>query len=314
MNIKGVLQMIYTITLNPSIDRLLFLEGTLTKGKNNRLQKIAYDIGGKGHHGSYAMNQLDVKNLALGFSGTTNENKLTKVLADKGVQHDFVEVYGKATRESYVLLESDASGSTLITEKGFKVTNYDIELLSQKIESKVMPNDMVLLAGSLPQGFDLTNLEDILNQLKEIGCFIACDFSGEALKKAVSMSVNFIKPNRYEVQSLIPSDGSFLDHIRELSKQVDYVIVSMGKEGSICSYGDTLLQVSAPTVSVVNDTGAGDCFVGTFLANLSLKKPLEECLSFASACAASQVQYSDSSTFKIKQATILQKKVTVKKL
>ena len=146
--------MIYTITLNPSIDRLLFLEGTLTKGKNNRLQKIAYDIGGKGHHGSYAMNQLDVKNVALGFSGTMNESKLTKILADKGVQHDFVEVYGKATRESYVLLESDASGSTLITEKGFKVTNYDIELLSQKIESKEEKDRLKRLVQSIrPKGF-----------------------------------------------------------------------------------------------------------------------------------------------------------------
>ena len=306
--------MIYTITLNPSIDRLLFLEETLTKGKNNRLEKIAYDIGGKGHHGSYAMNQLGVKNQALGFSGTINESKLNKVLADKGVQHDFVEVYGKATRESYVLLEADASGSTLITERGFKVTDYDIELLFQKIESKITSNDIVLLAGSLPQGFDLTNLEDILNQLKDIGCFIACDFSGEALKKAVHMDVNFIKPNRYEVQSLIPSDGSFLEHIKELSKKVDYVIVSMGKEGSICSHAHQLLQVSAPTVSVVNDTGAGDCFVGTFIANLSLGKTLKECLSFASACAASQVQYSDSSTFKIKQANMLQKKVIIKEL
>ncbi|SFH65460.1 1-phosphofructokinase family hexose kinase [Pisciglobus halotolerans] len=306
--------MIYTVTLNPTIDRLLFLEGTLTKGKNNRLEKIAYDIGGKGHHGSYAMNQQKVKNQALGFCGTTNENKLEKILADKDIQHDFVEVYGKATRESYVILEAEVGGSILITEKGFRVTDYDSELLYEKIESKVQKDDIVLIAGSLPPGFELNDLEDLLNRLKKIGCFIACDLSGEALKKAVEIGVNFIKPNRFEIQELIPSEANFLDRLRELSKKIDYVIVSLGKDGSICSHAGELLQVSTPIVGLVNDTGAGDCFVGTFLASFSLKKPLKECLSLASACAADHIQYSDSTTFSIKAARKLQKKVTIQTL
>lgn len=306
--------MIYTITLNPTIDRLLFLEGTLTKGKNNRLRKVTYDIGGKGHHGSNAMNQLGVKNQALGFSGTTNAGKLENILLDKGIDYDFVEVYGKATRESYVILEEGIGGSILITEKGFTVTDYDIELLYEKVEKKVQKEDMVLIAGSTPPGFDLSDLEELLERLKRIGCFIACDLSGEALKKAVEIGVDFIKPNRFEVQELVPSDDNFLDHIKELSEKVDYLIVSLGKDGSICSHAGEVYEVSTPTVELVNDTGAGDCFVGTFLGSLSLNQPLTECLSLASACAADHVQYNDSSTFDINNARELQKVVTVKKI
>ncbi|MFL2146455.1 PfkB family carbohydrate kinase [Desemzia sp. FAM 24101] len=97
-------------------------------------------------------------------------------------------------------------------------------------------------------------------------------------------------------------------------KKVDYGIVSLGKDGSICSHAGEVYQVSTPTVELVNDTGVGDCFVGTFLASLSLCKPLTECLSLASACAADHVQYNDSTTFNIKDARKLQKEVTVKKL
>ncbi|WP_027109222.1 1-phosphofructokinase family hexose kinase [Lacticigenium naphthae] len=306
--------MFYTITLNPTVDRLLFLEGNLVKGKNNRLRKVAYDIGGKGHHGSYAMNQLGVQNQALGFCGTTNESKLAAILSDKGIDYDFVEVQGKATRESYVILEENVGGSILITEKGFPVTNDAIELLHEKIGSKVLATDRVLIAGSLPPGFELHHLEDLLTQLKEIGCFIACDLSGGALKKAAEMGVDFIKPNRFEIQELIPSDDHFLDHVKDLSKQIDYIVVSLGKDGSICSHAGELYEVKTPTVQIVNDTGAGDCFVGTFLAGLSLHKSLEENLSFASGCAASQVQHNDSTTFSIKDAQELQKEVTVTKL
>ncbi|SEL13803.1 1-phosphofructokinase [Carnobacterium iners] len=306
--------MIYTITLNPAIDRLLFLEDTLIKGKNNRLQEITYDLGGKGHHGSYAMSQLEIKNQALGFCGTTNKGKLEKILTEKGINHDLVDVYGKSTRESYVILETGVSGSILITEKGFRVTNYDKESLNEQIERKVNATDIVLIAGSLPLGYELRDLAELLSQLKKIGCFIACDLSGEALKKAVELEVNFIKPNRFEIQELISSKNNLLDNLKELAKKVEYIIVSQGSEGSICSHAGDFYQVTTPKVAAVNDTGAGDCFVGSFLSGLSLGKPLTECLSFASACAASKVQHNDSTTFSVKEARILQKKVTVKKL
>ncbi|MGB6179501.1 1-phosphofructokinase family hexose kinase [Carnobacterium sp.] len=306
--------MIYTITLNPAIDRLLFLEGSLTKEKNNRLQKITYDLGGKGHHGSYAMSRLEIDNQALGFCGTTNKNKLEKILLEKSINHDLIDVYGKPTRESYVILEADISGSILITERGFQITSYDIELLNEQIERKVNATDIVLIAGSLPPGYELEDLAELLGLLKKIGCFIACDLSGDALKKAVDMEVNFIKPNRFEIQELISSEKTMLDNLKELSKKVDYIIVSQGSEGSICSHAGEFYQVTTPKVVAINDTGAGDCFVGSFLSGLSLNKPLTECLAFASACAASKVQHNDSTTFSVKEARILQKKITVKKL
>ena len=306
--------MIYTITLNPAIDRLLFLEETLIKEKNNRLQKIMYDLGGKGHHGSYAMSRLGVKNQALGFCGTTNKSQLEKILVEKGISHDLTDVYGKPTRESYVILEANTSGSILITERGFQLTSYDIELLNEQIERKVKKNDTVLIAGSLPPGYKLEDLEELVNLLKKIGCFIACDLSGNALKKVVDMSVNFIKPNRFEIQELISSENTMLDNLKELAKKVEYVVVSQGSEGSICSHAGKFYQVTTPRVVTVNDTGAGDCFVGAFLSGLSLNRPLTEILAFASACAASKVQHNDSTTFSVKEARIFQKKATVKML
>lgn len=306
--------MIYTITLNPAIDRLLFLEGTLVKEKNNRLQKITYDLGGKGHHGSYAMSRLGVKNQALGFCGTINKSQLEKILVEKGINHDLIDVYGKPTRESYVILEANTSGSILITERGFQITSYDIELLNEQIERKVEKTDIVLIAGSLPTGYELEDLEELLNLLKKIGCFIACDLSGKALKKAVEMNVNFIKPNRFEIQELISSENTTLDNLKDLAQQVEYVVVSQGSEGSICSHAGNFYQVTTPRVIAVNDTGAGDCFVGAFLSGLSLNRPLPEALAFASACAASKVQHNDSTTFSVKEARILQRKVTVKTL
>lgn len=313
-SIRGGYHMIYTITLNPTIDRLLYLEDELTKEKNNRLESIAYDLGGKGHHGSYAMSKLGVENLALGFCGTTNKNKLEKILEDKGINHDFVEIYGKPTRESYVILEKNISGSILITERGYAVSSYDKSLLFDKIEEKVEAEDTVLIAGSMPPGFEITDLEKLLELLKGIGCFIACDLSGEALKTAVKAGVNFIKPNRFEIQELSTQGESLVDTVKELTKTIEYVIVSQGGKGSLCGHGNEFYQIGVPTVVVVNDTGAGDCFVGSFLASLAQKKSFVDALTLATACSASKVQHKDSTSFNVRDAQNLQKKVTVEKV
>ena len=306
--------MIYTITLNPTIDRLLYLGGKLTKEKNNRLDRIAYDLGGKGHHGSYAMSKLGVENQALGFCGTTNKRKLEKILEEKGINHDLVEVYGKPTRESYVLLEKDVSGSILITEKGYAVSNYDKSLLFDKIEEKVEAEDTVLIAGSMPPGFEIEDLEKLINLLNKIGCFIACDLSGEALKAAVKAGINFIKPNRFEILEIAEQGRSLLDTVKELTKTIDYVIVSQGGAGSLCGHKNEFYQITPPVVVVKNDTGAGDCFVGSFLASLTQQKTFAEALTMATACSASKVQHDDSTTFSVKDAQNLQEKVMLEKL
>jgi len=306
--------MIYTITLNPIIDRLLYLGGKLTKEKNNRLDRIAYDLGGKGHHGSYAMSKLGVENQALGFCGTTNKRKLEKILEEKGINHDLVEVYGKPTRESYVLLEKDVSGSILITEKGYAVSNYDKSLLFDKIEEKVEAEDTVLIAGSMPPGFEIEDLEKLINLLNKIGCFIACDLLGEALKAAVKAGINFIKPNRFEILEIAEQGRSLLDTVKELTKTIDYVIVSQGGAGSLCGHKNEFYQITPPVVVVKNDTGAGDCFVGSFLASLTQQKTFVEALTMATACSASKVQHDDSTTFSVKDAQNLQEKVMLEKL
>jgi len=306
--------MIYTITLNPTIDRLLHLDGELTKEKNNRLESIAYDIGGKGHHGSFAMSKLGVENQALGFCGTTNKGQLDKILEQKNINHDFVEIYGKPTRESYVILEKGISGSILITEKGYDVSSYAKSLLFDKIEEKVEAEDTVLIAGSMPPGFEIKDLEKLMMLLNKIGCFIACDLSGEALKTAVKSGVNFIKPNRFEIQELSKQGQTLVETVKELTKTIDYVIVSQGGAGSLCGHANEFYQIKPPAVVVKNDTGAGDCFVGSFLASLTQQKSFVDALTFATACSASKVQYNDSSSFSVKDAENLQKKVVVEKI
>ncbi|GCF93945.1 tagatose-6-phosphate kinase [Enterococcus florum] len=303
--------MIYTITLNPAIDRLIYLNEALTKRKNNRADRVAYDIGGKGTHGSYAMTQLGVANLALGFAGEDNADKFQQILENKGIPHHFLYVSGSSTRESLVLIDPNNQGSTMVTEPSLAVAAKDKRRLIEYLRQHLTKEDMVLVAGSQPQNFELSDLKELLVTIKQAGSFLACDLSEEALSLAVSVGVDFIKPNEFEIAALSNGIDSIEQTLQELAKGITCIVASRGEKGCTCYYGGDIYNVTAPKVAEVNDTGAGDCFVGAFLATFYQTQAIIPSLKMASACAANKVQYEDSSYFVATEAKELLSQVKI---
>ncbi|MUK87467.1 hexose kinase [Ornithinibacillus sp. L9] len=303
----------YTITLNPAIDRLIFLDEKMENRKTNRITDVAYDIGGKGTHGSYAMTKLNVKNKALGFMGGLNSDKFQRILETKGISNGFTTVKGQATRECYVVIDRDSTGTTMLTEKGLKVSRNDVDTFQTNLKKIVNYGDFVLIAGSLPVGFFLEDLKKMIKILKETGCFVACDLSGDALKLATEVGVDFIKPNEFEIRELNDKEEELIPFLKKLNKKISYIVVSLGQEGSYCIHDGEVYRVKSPFVKEVNDTGAGDCFVGAFLAGIIMKQTIEETLRLASACAASKVMHNDSSTFNLNEVERLIHQVEISK-
>jgi ribokinase len=60
-----------------------------------------------------------------------------------------------------------------------------------------------------------------------------------------------------------------LDAARALATRARSVIITLGGEGAVWCAGDAAGHVSAPTVPVVDTTGAGDAFVGAVCAALA---------------------------------------------
>ena len=62
------------------------------------------------------------------------------------------------------------------------------------------------------------------------------------------------------------------------------LVLTLGGRGARLAHGDVRVAIDAPSVEVVDTTGAGDTFVGYFLA--ALEAGLDERASLARACAA----------------------------
>ncbi len=68
------------------------------------------------------------------------------------------------------------------------------------------------------------------------------------------------------------------------------ILVTLGKRGVLAVQGDKVIRVPARSVTAVDTTGAGDCFVGVLAVQISNNTALEEAIIFANVAASISVQ------------------------
>ena len=83
--------MIYTVTLNPSIDYVVRLD-KLTTGITNRTISEEYYFGGKGINVSCVLAQLDAESTALGFIAGFTGEAINKGIQNNKITTDFINL------------------------------------------------------------------------------------------------------------------------------------------------------------------------------------------------------------------------------
>ena len=136
--------MIYTITLNPSLDYIVHAD-SFASGKVNRSQREEILPGGKGVNVSRVLAQLGVPSVALGFAAGFTGEEFIRLTGEYGVATDFLPAAGM-TRINVKIRSRE---ETDINASGPSVAEDDLRALGQKLASA--PEDSVLvLAGSAP--------------------------------------------------------------------------------------------------------------------------------------------------------------------
>ena len=83
--------MIYTVTLNPSIDYIVRLD-QIQVGRVNRMDSDDKFAGGKGINVSRVLKRLGIPNTATGFIGGFTGKFITDTLAEEEIETRFVQV------------------------------------------------------------------------------------------------------------------------------------------------------------------------------------------------------------------------------
>ncbi len=277
--------MIYTITLNPAMDRTLWIE-KIRSDDSNRIKKEERYAGGKGIDVSRVLTSLEVVNKALGFVGGFAGEELEGRLLNEGIACDFVRISGE-TRTNIIVNETSTGNQTVFNARGPEIKPYEVMQMIHKVE-KVEDPKIVAISGSLPPGVNPEIYRKIIEIFKSRGAMVILDTDGDALKVGINGLPDVIKPNLHELSRLVGRKLHKKDEIisaaNDLRNQgIGIVLVSMGADGILLLGDKEQYLASPPKVKVENTIGAGDSAIAGFVYGLSEGKTLKEALAYAVA-------------------------------
>lgn len=265
--------MIYTLTINPSLDYNVDIKN-FSLGKVNRLSSQKIIAGGKGINVSVVLKNLGVENLALGFTAGFTGEKIESLLLEKNIRTDFIRL---EKGDSRINVKIHADLETEINAAGPEIKKSDVERLFKKLD-RLSPGDFLVLAGSVPQNLGKTFYGDIMERLSSKKINFVVDAENELLLNALKWKPFLIKPNNFELSQIFKTEitdkESVVQKARELQKMgAQNVLVSMAEKGAVLCSGDgQVFESKAPAGVAVNSVGAGDSMVAGFLADWTKNK------------------------------------------
>ena len=269
--------MINTITLNPSLDYIVKVDD-FKAGHVNRTSKEDIYPGGKGINVSIVLKNLGVKNRALGFTAGFTGEEIEKLVANHGVDNEFIRLEKGMSRINVKLKSKEESE---INGMGPDISKNDIEKLYEKLEA-LKAGDFVVLAGSIPNTLPDDIYETIMKDFKDKEINFVVDATKDLLLNVLKYKPFLIKPNHHELGEMFNVKLNSKDEIITYAKKLQEigarnVIISMAGDGAILIEENGEITISdTPKGTLVNSVGAGDSMVGGFLAGIAENKNIKE--------------------------------------
>lgn len=310
--------LIHTLTLNPAIDRILYLP-QFQQNITNRTTGHIDTIGGKGTHVSISLNILGLSSTAIGICHGDTGHRIIDMLSSHHIHVRFNHYDTGETRTNYLLIE-DTGDCTIIAEQGVQLSEEELTQLIDTMTTEIHPNDFLILSGDASNSPDASIYNRIINRLHGRHLKIFLDTSGDSLKECLLESPYMIKPNLDELSSLckkevLENDEDIINAIHSLDAyHIPIIAVSLGGEGSLIKTPDGFYRAYPPKVNVINTIGCGDCFLAGFIYGVSKNLSMLDTIQIATAVSAATAESNLSVGYSYDRAMELKDQVIVKKL
>ncbi|MGN1406504.1 MAG: 1-phosphofructokinase [Erysipelotrichaceae bacterium] len=286
--------MIYTVTLNPSLDYIAECED-FTLGATNRTSAELIYPGGKGINVSIVLSNLGDKTTALGFLAGFTGDHIENLIKDMGISSKMIRLDEGMSR---INLKLKSKEETELNGMGPKINVLDITRLYQKLEM-IEDGDVLVLAGSIPPTVSESLYSDIMERLKEKKIRIVVDATKDLLMNVLAKKPFLIKPNIHELSELfnvkLNNAAEALPYALKLKEMgAVNVIVSMGKDGAMMvDENGNSYTMASPVGKLVNSVGAGDSLVAGFLHKYLESGNYEEAFKYG-VCTGSASAFSSA--------------------
>jgi 1-phosphofructokinase family hexose kinase len=256
--------MIYTVTLNPTIDRTIHFPQVVV-GALNRATRSVTDLSGKGVNVSVALSRFGLESVLAGFVAGVYGRVLVEGLRAQGYTCAFLELAKGETRSNITVIDASTGVTTKLNEPGPTVTADALEAFERRLVGRVVAGDLCILSGSLPPGAPEDTYARLARALPIRGVEVVLDSSGPALAAGCGARPALLQPNAVEAAELLgslPEEDEALPgvlrRLRDLGPQ--RVLLSLDRRGA--AYCDGAVWIGhAPAIREVSGVGAGDALL-----------------------------------------------------
>ena len=309
--------MIYTVTLNPALDKTARVD-SFELDSVNRVVELRQDPGGKGINVSKVIAKLGGTSRALAILAGTTGKAIANALEELSVACWPYTVPGE-TRTNLKVVDPVLDTHTDINEPGPVVSTETLDDMLGLLTKSINPADIVVISGSLPKGAPRDTYAIWTRACTEAGARVLLDADGDALKEGLAGTPYLIKPNEHELARLIgrplESPAEIAQAAKELlDRGIKRVVVSMGGAGALFVNEERVVMAHAPKVPVSSTVGAGDSVVAALAYAIDNVYPFEQAAKLAVATGSANVMSAGTQAAEFAQIEPLIDQVTLEEI
>lgn len=277
--------MIYTVTLNPSIDYIVHVE-ELKLGDLNRMTNDFKLPGGKGINVSRILKRIQAESTALGFLGGFTGTFIADWLTREEIKTDFTSI----VEDTRINIKLKSKTETEINGLGPAINNEEMQEMKQAL-SKISAGDIVVLSGSTPASLRAGFYEELIQIIKDKEADFVIDTTGQDLLNALPKQPLLIKPNNHELAELFNVSFQTVEDIMPFGKRLledgaQNVIISMAGDGALLFTKEGVYRSNVLKRPLKNSVGAGDSMIAGFVGTFAKSNDPVEAFKWGVACGS----------------------------
>lgn len=233
-------------------------------------------IGGNALNVAVHLQQGGIPTAYVGFVGDDVEGKIIlDGLSSKGIDVSHVQVLVGRTAQSFIHLSPEGDREFIHEDLGEK-ESFSIGELTLKF----------ILQHRLAHNTWLGGSEDNLPQFKgSSDLAVSFDYGERCPPEFIEETIGYVDIAFFSLPEYRAEEAPEVAH-QMRARGPRLVVVTMGKKGSLAFDGEQEVWQPAFPVQVVDTLGAGDAYIGTFLASWLKGESIPECMEKAAKVAA----------------------------
>jgi len=307
---------ISTLCLNPALD-VTYHVSKLIPDQKSRSDSARHDPGGNGINIGRALKRMNVD--AHTFCIVAGDvGQLLQRLLEQQLDNVYYEHVDGETRINSTIIEVDSQTQYQVTDAGTAIPHTQLNRVIDDFV-RLTGHGFGIITGSCQPNVPCDLYAKLVERINEAGGKPVIDTHGEALELAIEAKPFLIKPNRYELETIVgrelPSITDVAAEARRIQAHgVTHVCVSLGEKGAVLVSEDNSYYAKALDVAVNTTVGAGDSMVAGLVTGFSLAKQPNQALRYGIACGAGTVMHPGTELFSGHELADFREKIVIETL